>query len=603
MILQTELTASDSKIQALQEALAAERESREAFAALQTDFDQSLSGLRETLSRIEQKAGRATVLTDCKQEVLNLFTDGGNDPDDGTGLPEDEPPPESPSGTETAIDAEVNMGDANGAELEDVPEQPDAAPQEEPEAAPTAPELVMVTDCVGYVRHQDTILSVHVGGRNKQRLLSWANWLVRQGIVAAHHLYKVRPALQLKEKGFKHELTLPALTTEQIEVLAEQDFGKTAPRPECGSALPPRPAPQQEFEPARPEELNVGDIVAPLTNSETHYRITKITDEGYLQVISINLPYPKRDFFAPDRVGLVKQGAPPQSEEKPEVAVDKDSPREFTLVVEASTIVVQYEPPFQESCHLEFLSPETPRQPIPISDSGYRSHFTTPEVIEQFSSIEEYALCFCKALLKNKRRKRKDKGNEPSLEEILAARSEPPTRSEDEEEPEQHQRYARITDKEHQWQSHIFPLLTYNKGQGVAVLLTPYGPTGLSNQQAELLEAFSPHNRESLDRFLQQYLNAKDKHPDHIVFVRQGDFYETFLLDALNLSTAFELILTSKNSHHPDVGRVAMTGFPVHALPRYQALLEEQGYSVAITQPEDAEAKKSEEEQLALSLA
>ena len=62
--------------------------------------------------------------------------------------------------------------------------------------------------------------------------------------------------------------------------------------------------------------------------------------------------------------------------------------------------------------HFAFFSLLEPAQPIPISPTGYRSHFANNEVIDRFESPAQYAFFFCKAFLKNQK-------EEPSSQQIL----------------------------------------------------------------------------------------------------------------------------------------------------------------------------------------
>ncbi len=63
--------------------------------------------------------------------------------------------------------------------------------------------------------------------------------------------------------------------------------------------------------------------------------------------------------------------------------------------------------------HFAFFSLLEPAQPIPISPTGYRSHFANNEIIDRFDSPAQYAFFFCKAFLKNQK-------EEPSSQQILA---------------------------------------------------------------------------------------------------------------------------------------------------------------------------------------
>ncbi len=77
-----------------------------------------------------------------------------------------------------------------------------------------------------------------------------------------------------------------------------------------------------------------------------------------------------------------------------------------------------------------------------------------------------------------------------------------------------------------------------------------------------------------------QYLSIKEKHPDHILFFRLGDFYEMFFEDAKTVSAELELVLTGRDCG--DGERAPMCGVPYHASESYISKLIAKGYKVAI---------------------
>ncbi len=79
---------------------------------------------------------------------------------------------------------------------------------------------------------------------------------------------------------------------------------------------------------------------------------------------------------------------------------------------------------------------------------------------------------------------------------------------------------------------------------------------------------------------MQQHAEAKQAHPDAIVFFRLGDFYEMFGDDAVVAARLLDLTLTSRNRGKPD--EVPMAGVPHHAAHGYIARLLELGRRVAI---------------------
>ena len=87
-------------------------------------------------------------------------------------------------------------------------------------------------------------------------------------------------------------------------------------------------------------------------------------------------------------------------------------------------------------------------------------------------------------------------------------------------------------------------------------------------------------DRTKLTPMLKQYMSIKDKHPGIILFYRLGDFYETFLEDAIITSKALEITLTSRDAGAN--GKMAMAGIPVKAVQNYMQKLLSKGYKVAI---------------------
>jgi DNA mismatch repair protein MutS len=79
---------------------------------------------------------------------------------------------------------------------------------------------------------------------------------------------------------------------------------------------------------------------------------------------------------------------------------------------------------------------------------------------------------------------------------------------------------------------------------------------------------------------MRQYLEAKAAHPDAVLLMRMGDFYEAFLGDAEELARHAGVALTCRNkeSDHP----VAMAGVPHHCLHTYLPRLLAAGKRVAI---------------------
>src|SRR5476651_100756 len=86
---------------------------------------------------------------------------------------------------------------------------------------------------------------------------------------------------------------------------------------------------------------------------------------------------------------------------------------------------------------------------------------------------------------------------------------------------------------------------------------------------------------------MQQYRDAKAKHPGMLLLFRMGDFYELFESDAEAAHKMLGLTLTSRDKEMP------MAGFPHHQLEIYLHKLLQAGLRVAVCdQVEDAAQAK-----------
>ena len=107
------------------------------------------------------------------------------------------------------------------------------------------------------------------------------------------------------------------------------------------------------------------------------------------------------------------------------------------------------------------------------------------------------------------------------------------------------------------------------------------------NTTTKIATSKSPHtdyrglDTNKLTPMYQHYVMVKQQYPNALLLYRVGDFFECFFQDAITISQELELLLTSKEGGR-EIGRVAMTGVPHHALDRYSRLLVEKGYAVAI---------------------
>ncbi|MDE2576999.1 MAG: DNA mismatch repair protein MutS, partial [Rhodospirillales bacterium] len=87
-----------------------------------------------------------------------------------------------------------------------------------------------------------------------------------------------------------------------------------------------------------------------------------------------------------------------------------------------------------------------------------------------------------------------------------------------------------------------------------------------------------------------QWFALKAVHPDALLFLRMGDFYELFFADAEAAATALDIALTRRGEHGGQP--IPMCGVPVHAAEAYLARLIRRGFRVAIgEQMEDPKAR------------
>ena len=101
-------------------------------------------------------------------------------------------------------------------------------------------------------------------------------------------------------------------------------------------------------------------------------------------------------------------------------------------------------------------------------------------------------------------------------------------------------------------------------------------------------------DKSKLSGMYQHYVEVKEQYPNALLLYRVGDFFECFFQDAVTIARELELVQTSKQAGK-EIGRVAMTGVPHHALERYSTMLVEKGYAVAICdQVEDASVAVAE---------
>jgi DNA mismatch repair protein MutS len=89
-----------------------------------------------------------------------------------------------------------------------------------------------------------------------------------------------------------------------------------------------------------------------------------------------------------------------------------------------------------------------------------------------------------------------------------------------------------------------------------------------------------------------QWFTIKAQHPDALVFLRMGDFFELFFEDAEAAAVALDITLTHRGEHAGKA--IPMCGVPVAASDQYLARLIRRGFRVAVAeQMEDPKAKRA----------
>ena len=103
-------------------------------------------------------------------------------------------------------------------------------------------------------------------------------------------------------------------------------------------------------------------------------------------------------------------------------------------------------------------------------------------------------------------------------------------------------------------------------------------------------------NDKGLTPMMQQFVTLKEKHPDAMLLFRCGDFYETYMEDAVEASRILGITLTRRsNGRSPNgAAETEMAGFPHNALDTYLPKLIRAGRRVAICdQLEDPKLTKT----------
>src|SRR5947207_13874105 len=85
---------------------------------------------------------------------------------------------------------------------------------------------------------------------------------------------------------------------------------------------------------------------------------------------------------------------------------------------------------------------------------------------------------------------------------------------------------------------------------------------------------------------MQQYQELKRRHPDHLLFFRLGDFYETFFEDAELAARLLQITLTARQG-------APMAGIPHHAADAYIGRPPRVGQKIAVCEQLEAPGRQN----------
>ena len=104
-------------------------------------------------------------------------------------------------------------------------------------------------------------------------------------------------------------------------------------------------------------------------------------------------------------------------------------------------------------------------------------------------------------------------------------------------------------------------------------------------------------NDKGLTPMMQQFATLKEKHPDALLLFRCGDFYETYMDDAVEASRILGITLTRRSNGRQNGADTEMAGFPHHALDTYLPKLIRAGERVAICDQLEAPKRQQKTEE------
>lgn len=121
-----------------------------------------------------------------------------------------------------------------------------------------------------------------------------------------------------------------------------------------------------------------------------------------------------------------------------------------------------------------------------------------------------------------------------------------------------------------------------------------------ADSKKEDADLFGEKKEKEVSPMLRQFMELKKKHPDALLLFRCGDFYETYLDDAVKAADILGITLTvSSKTKDANGNPLKMAGFPFHALDTYLPKLIRNGCRVAICDEIQKPQAKTKKKQLA----
>lgn len=278
-LFQPEISTIESQIAQLQAQIAQRQDRIVHLNEAKTTADTAIAFLESALEKISVLS--PTAIASLKSAVLSLFEKGDNPPsnDDGGDQPINPTPNSDLCGQCSPYDPDKywRIAEPDGSAWELASELCCLLCDAPVTGKSQYAELVKLTDSLAYMRKcgNGEILATYLGFSSKSRAKNWGEHLAMHRTAGGG--FEVRLGKRLTDN--RHELKVWGLTIQDIEHLAKSDLSKNPP-PGYNNAPKRQPisAPKTP-QPARIEELEIGDIVCSISVPTWEYQITEIKDD------------------------------------------------------------------------------------------------------------------------------------------------------------------------------------------------------------------------------------------------------------------------------------------------------------------------------------